>query len=110
MQNRPKLRDGNASRVYELYPLGDIPNNIICEIGKWIVYNFAVFKIYFVDKNIPIALPIKLPKIMQKICLAIPFSNRNAPINAIKIAAKIITKIPKIIFIFAIPLKSFCKL
>lgn len=44
MQNRPKLRDGNSSRVYELYPLGDIPNNTICEIGKWIVYNFAVGK------------------------------------------------------------------
>ena len=42
--SRPKLRDGNLKRQYELYPLGEIPNNIICEIAKWLVYNFAIGK------------------------------------------------------------------
>ncbi len=42
--SKPKLRDGNPSKQYELYPIGKIPNKIICEIAKWIVYNFAVGK------------------------------------------------------------------
>lgn len=43
MQQRPKLRDSKSNKkTYELYPIGDIPNEVICEIGKWIVYNFAV--------------------------------------------------------------------
>lgn len=42
---RPKLRDsGKTSKSYELYPLGNVPDNVICNIGKWMVYNFAVGK------------------------------------------------------------------
>lgn len=42
--HRPKLRDNKTKKVYELYPLGDVPENVICTIGRWIVYNFAVGK------------------------------------------------------------------
>ena len=38
---RPKLRDNKSKKTYELYPLGDVPDSVICKIGKWIVYNFA---------------------------------------------------------------------
>lgn len=41
---RPKLRDNKARKIYELYPLGNIPDGVICKIGKWMVYNFAVGK------------------------------------------------------------------
>jgi hypothetical protein len=41
---RPKLRDNKARKVYELYPIGAVPDNIIKAIGKWMVYNFAVGK------------------------------------------------------------------
>ena len=42
--HRPKLKDNNKKKPYELYPLGDMPNSSICKIGQWIVYNFAVGK------------------------------------------------------------------
>ena len=42
--SKPKLRDGNPNKKYALYPLGKISNQVICEIAKWIVYNFAVGK------------------------------------------------------------------
>lgn len=41
---RPKLRDNKQKKIYELYPIGNIPDAIICEIGKWMVYNFAIGK------------------------------------------------------------------
>ena len=41
---KPKLRDGRPDKRYELYPLGEIPSGIICEVAKWIVYNFAMGK------------------------------------------------------------------
>ena len=42
--SKPKLKDGKANKIYELYPLGAVPNSIICKVAKWIVYNFAVGK------------------------------------------------------------------
>lgn len=44
MQQRPKLRDNNLLKLYELYPIGDIPDKVIENVGKWIVYNYAVGK------------------------------------------------------------------
>ena len=40
---RPKLKD-SKNKTYELYPLGQIPDNVVRNIGKWIVYYFAVGK------------------------------------------------------------------
>lgn len=42
--HRPKLRDNRDKKTYELYSLGDVPDTVICKIGQWIVYNFAVGK------------------------------------------------------------------
>ena len=39
---RPRLRDNKNKKDYELYPLGQVPDNIIIEIGKWITYHYAV--------------------------------------------------------------------
>jgi hypothetical protein len=41
---RPRLRDNRGKGPFELYPLGQIPDEIIYEIGKWMTYNFAVGK------------------------------------------------------------------
>lgn len=41
---RPKLRDNKGKGPFELYPLGQIPNEIIYEIGKWMTYHFAIGK------------------------------------------------------------------
>lgn len=41
---RPKLRDNKGKKLFELYPLGQIPNSMIYEIAKWMTYNFAVGK------------------------------------------------------------------
>ena len=41
---RPKLRDNKGKSPYELYPLGQVPDDVICSIGKWITYYFAVGK------------------------------------------------------------------
>jgi hypothetical protein len=41
---RPKLRDNKGKGPYELYPLGQIPNDVIYSIGKWMAYYFAVGK------------------------------------------------------------------
>ncbi|BBB91079.1 MAG TPA: hypothetical protein PKA28_10955 [Methylomusa anaerophila] len=41
---RPRLRDNKGKEPFELYPLGQIPDNIIYEIGKWMTYHFAVGK------------------------------------------------------------------
>ena len=41
---RPKLRDGKFRVGTELYPLGEIPKEVIYEISKWIVYSVAVGK------------------------------------------------------------------
>lgn len=39
---RPKLRDNKSNKVFELYSIGDVPNKVICEVGKRIIYYFAV--------------------------------------------------------------------
>jgi len=41
---RPKLRDNKGKREYELYPLGQIPDDVIYTIGKWMTYYFAIGK------------------------------------------------------------------
>ena len=41
---RPKLRDNKGKGAYELYPLGQIPDEVIYSIGKWMTYYFAVGK------------------------------------------------------------------
>jgi hypothetical protein len=41
---RPKLRDNKGKGPYELYPLGQIPDDVIYSIGKWLTYYFAVGK------------------------------------------------------------------
>ena len=41
---RPKLRDNKNKRVFEPYPLGQIPDEIIYNIAKYITYNFAIGK------------------------------------------------------------------
>lgn len=40
----PRLRDNKSRKLFELYPLGQIPYTAIIEIAKWIVYYFAVGK------------------------------------------------------------------
>lgn len=41
---KPRLKDNKNNKVYELYPLGQIPKDIICNIAKWIVYYFSIGK------------------------------------------------------------------
>ncbi|MCL2100516.1 MAG: hypothetical protein FWH22_02245 [Fibromonadales bacterium] len=41
---RPKLRDNKGKKSYELYPLGQIPDEIIYSIGKRMTYYFAIGK------------------------------------------------------------------
>jgi len=41
---RPKLRDNKAKKLYELYPIGEIPDDVIYTIGKWMTYYFAIGK------------------------------------------------------------------
>jgi hypothetical protein len=41
---RPKLRDNKGKGPFELYPLGQIPHDVIYSIGKWMAYYFAVGK------------------------------------------------------------------
>jgi len=41
---RPKLRDNKGKKQYELYPLGQIPDEVIYSIGKRLAYCFAVGK------------------------------------------------------------------
>lgn len=41
---KPRLRDNKNNNIYELYPLGQIPKDIICNIAKWIVYYFSIGK------------------------------------------------------------------
>lgn len=41
---RPKLRDNKGRGPFELYPLGQVPDEIIYHIGKWMTYHFAVGK------------------------------------------------------------------
>jgi len=41
---RPKLRDNKGKGPFELYPLGQIPDGVIYEIGKWMTYYFAIGK------------------------------------------------------------------
>jgi hypothetical protein len=38
----PKLRDNKGKAPYELYPLGQIPDEVIYNIGKWITYYFII--------------------------------------------------------------------
>ena len=38
----PKLRDSNKRITSELYPLGEIPKDIIYDIGKWFAYDYYV--------------------------------------------------------------------
>lgn len=41
---RPKLKDQVKEKLFELYPLGSIPDEYIVKIGKWMAYYFAVGK------------------------------------------------------------------
>lgn len=41
---RPKLRDNKGREPFELYPLGQFPDEIIFEIAKWMTYHFAMGK------------------------------------------------------------------
>lgn len=41
---RPKLRDNQGRGQFELYPLGQIPDEVIYNIAKWMTYYFAVGK------------------------------------------------------------------
>jgi hypothetical protein len=41
---RPKLRNNKGKKAYELYPLGQIPDDVIYSIGKWMTYYFAMGK------------------------------------------------------------------
>lgn len=41
---RPKLRDNQGKSPFELYPLGQIPDEVIYNIAKWMTYHFAVGK------------------------------------------------------------------
>ena len=39
---RPRLRDNRGREPFELYPLGQVPDNILIGIGKWITYRYTV--------------------------------------------------------------------
>ena len=39
---RPRLRDSRGEKLFELYPLGSIPEAYIIRIGKWMTYHFAI--------------------------------------------------------------------
>jgi len=41
---RPKLRDNKGKGPFELYPIGQIPDEIIYSIGKLIAFNFTTGK------------------------------------------------------------------
>ena len=41
---RPRLRDNQGQKPYELYPLGEIPDNVIYNISKWMAYHYAFGK------------------------------------------------------------------
>jgi hypothetical protein len=41
---RPRLRDNRGRRPFELYPIGQIPSNFICEMSKHFSYFKAVGK------------------------------------------------------------------
>lgn len=41
---RPKLKDNQGKAPYELYPLGQMPDNIIYNMSKWLTYSFAIGK------------------------------------------------------------------
>jgi hypothetical protein len=41
---RPKLRDNKDRKIFELYPLGQVPDDVIFSIGKWMTYYFAIGK------------------------------------------------------------------
>lgn len=41
---KPKLRDSKKSRQTDIHALGEYPKELVYEISKWIVYNFAVGK------------------------------------------------------------------
>ncbi|MGB4812217.1 MAG: hypothetical protein WBP13_07015 [Methylophilaceae bacterium] len=40
----PKLRDNKNRKGNEPYQIGDIPNEVILNVGKWLIYNLAVGK------------------------------------------------------------------
>jgi hypothetical protein len=42
---RPKLRDNKGKRPFELYPLGQIPDNVIYAIGKHLAYYFSIGRV-----------------------------------------------------------------
>jgi len=41
---RPKLRDNKGKGPFELYPIGQIPDNVIYSVGKLMTYNFTIGK------------------------------------------------------------------
>jgi hypothetical protein len=42
---RPKLRDNKGKGPFELYPLGQIPNDVIYAIGKYLTYYFSTGRV-----------------------------------------------------------------
>jgi hypothetical protein len=44
LQKKPKLKDSKRESVYELYPIGQIPNQVIVNICKWMTYHFSLGK------------------------------------------------------------------
>ena len=40
----PKLKDSKKKLTKDLYPLGELPEDTIVNIGKWIVYHYAIGK------------------------------------------------------------------
>lgn len=41
---RPKLKDNRGKGPFELYPIGQIPDEIIYEAAKWMAYHFTIGK------------------------------------------------------------------
>ena len=39
---RPRLRDNKGKRQLELYPIGQIRKDMVCEMGKWFTYWYSV--------------------------------------------------------------------
>ena len=44
MQQRPRLKDNKNKAPFELYSVGQIPDNVIFDVAKWMAYHFAIGK------------------------------------------------------------------
>ena len=38
--DRPRLRDNRGCGPFELYPIGQIPANFVCEMGKYFASDY----------------------------------------------------------------------